>query len=318
MKMSPTRSILASVAVTVVLLILAARMSAQTPSAAPAEPDFQALVTKTNLYVKALNAVSGVQRSYDRYASWVDLKKGVTGKEPYISYGLYDISKSIVDDIRDAAEKGPKMSPPLPDLDAVVVRLSEAVVALAPLVNKASAYYEHEDFKDDGAKLGRELHQQMMPLFEHTFAAETELRRGLDNIKADLDRKQLAEIERVNGKKYEWHLRNYMIAAKGVVSLLPEDPDAPLIKADAYKARYDELESAYNAFQAFTSEHPDEVKKVTMASFVESAVKDFFTASKFLRRTLEAPKPGRREYIERLGNLAKAYNELIQRSNSFR
>ncbi len=46
------------------------------------------------------------------------------------------------------------------------------------------------------------------------------------------------------------------------------------------------------------------------ASFVETAVKDFFAASKFLRRTLDAPKLDRKEYVDRLGELAKKYNEL--------
>jgi hypothetical protein len=290
----------------------------QGPNDDSAQADFAALVAKTNLYVKALNAVSSVRRTYDRYTSWIDLKRGVTGKERYISYGLYDISKSTVDEICEAAERGSKMNPPLAELDPVIVRLSEAVVALAPLVNRASDYYEQEDYKDDGAKAGQELHAQMMPLFEGTFAAETELRRGLDKIKADLDQKQLAEVERVSGRKYEWHLRSYMIAAKGVVGLLPENPEAPAIKPDAYKTRYAELETTYNAFQAFTTEHPDEVKKVLLSGMVESAVKDFLTASKFLRRTLEAPKPDRREYVERLEQLAKTYNDLIQRTNSLR
>ena len=83
-----------------------------------------------------------------------------------------------------------------------------------------------------------------------------------------------------------------------------------------YQPRYAELESAYNAFEKFVSENPDEVKKVMLASFVESAVKDFFTASKFLRRVLEAGKLDRREYFTRVGEVAKSYNDLIQRTNS--
>jgi hypothetical protein len=39
-------------------------------------------------------------------------------------------------------------------------------------------------------------------------------------------------------------------------------------------------------------------KKPIMASFVETAIKDYFAASKFLRRTLEAPKPDKGEYVD--------------------
>lgn len=288
--------------------------------AAPAssDPGFEEVVTKTNLYVEALNGVSSVQRTYDRYASWVDVKKGFTGKERYISYGLYEISTATIDQVRRAADKGPLMKPPLPELDAIIVRLAEVVTALAPLVKKASDYYDQEDYKDDGAKLGQELHRQMMPLFERSFAAAAELRRGLETIKVELDQRQLAEIEKTNGRNYHWHLRSYMIAAKRVIGLLPQSPEAPPLSAETYKALFADLEVAYNALEAFSREHPDEVKKVMMASFVESAVKDFFAASKFLRRTLEATKLDRREYVERLGAVAKTYNDLIQRTNSIR
>ena len=302
----------------ITLGLLATTTGGAPKTQAASDEDLDALVAKTNLYVNALNAVSNIRRTYDRYASWVDLKKGITGKERYITYGLYDINTSSVKDVTNAAEKGPKLPPPLAELDATIVRLSDAVSALAPLVNKASDYYEQEDYKDDNAALGQELHGKMMPLFEKVFAAERELRKELEIIKTHLDQQQLAQLEKTSGRKYHWYLRSYMIAAKRVVTLLPDNPEARPISADEYKDRYGELESAYNAFQAFTSEHPEEVKKIMMASFVESAAKDFFAASKFLRRTLEAPKLDRREYIERVGELAENYNTLIQRTNNLR
>src|SRR6476620_3411284 len=116
------------------------------PSGMP-EAEFQSLVEKTNLYVKALNAVSSAQRSFDRYSSWLDVKKGPTGKERYISYGLYEISKSSVDEVKQAAQKGPQLKPVLSNLDGAIVRLAESFSALEPLVKKAHDYYEQEDFK---------------------------------------------------------------------------------------------------------------------------------------------------------------------------
>ncbi len=304
------------------LLLTVSALRAQEPEGiSPAqmpEPEFRALVDKTNLYVKALNAVETVRRSHDRYTSWVDVKKGVTGKERYITYGLYELSTSSVNDIKQAAQKGPKMRPRLPVLDDLVVQLADAVTPLDPLVKKASTYYNQEDFRDDNAKLGQELHLQMMPLFRKIFEAEDEFRDGIDAIKVQLDQRQLAELERTAGRKYEWHLRSLMIAAKGVVNLLPDGPGAPPISAKEYKTRYSDLEAAYEAFQAYSSEYPDEVKKVLMASFVNSAVDEFYTASKFLRRTLEAPKLDRREYVERVTEVARKYNQLIQRTNTLR
>ncbi|MGI9087509.1 MAG: DUF3829 domain-containing protein [Chthoniobacterales bacterium] len=297
----------------------AAATAGNVPPIAPAdlsEGEFQSLVEKTNMYVKALNAVESAQRSYDRYASWLEVKKGPTGKERYISYGLYEISSGSVDAVKKAAQKGPRLSPALPELDAVVVRLANNMMALEPLVKKAHDYYEQEDFKDDDTRLGKELHAAMMPLFEKTFAAERELRRGLDGVKLQVDRRQLAMIEKTSGRKYEWHLRSYLLAAKSLINLLPENAEAPTLKSEDYQPRFTDLEEAYNALENYVAENPEEVKTVMLASLVETTVKDFFTASKFLRRTLEAKRLDRREYFTRVGEVAKTYNDLIGRSNS--
>jgi hypothetical protein len=278
--------------------------------------DFESLAEKTNLYVRALNAVTTVRNSYNRYASWVDLKKGPTGKERYITYGLYEINSSSLGDMVAAATKGPALTPPLRELDDAAVKLAGAAKTLAPLVKAADDYYDQEDFKDDAAKRGQELHQEMMPLFEQIFAAEAALRSGLDTVKDEVDRRQLAEIEKQSGKNYEWHLRNFMISAKSLVDLMPTSAEAPKIETSAYKARYAELESAYNGFMQLNGDPA--TKKPIMASFVETAIKDYFAASKFLRRTLESPKPDKGEYVTNVNELVEKYNTLIERSNTMR
>ncbi len=281
------------------------------------EPEFNELSLKTNLYIKAINGLSRVKSSYERYRSWVDLKKGPTGKESSITYGLYTLNSSDTATIAEAAKRGPGMPPPIPQADAAVQKLAAAVTELEPLVKKASDYYRQEDFKDDGAKRGQELHTQMLPLFQAAFAAEAELRQAMEPVKARVDRRQLNQIEKTSGKNYEWHLRNFLLAAKSVVNLLPESANAPMLDAAVYKLRYAEIESAYEGFDTFSTQHPEEVKKVLLASLAESAVKDFYAASKFLRRALEG-KPDKREYAKRVGETIEKYNNLIQRTNTMR
>jgi hypothetical protein len=303
------------------LPVQASKVEQPVPSLSPAElpeSEFDALVDKINLYVRALNGVSSVRRSHERYTSWIDEKKGFTGNERYISYGVYEIGKSSVEEIQRAATKGPQMKPSLRELDSVIVRLAEIVTSLVPLVKKAHEYYEQEAYRSDGAKLGQELHVQMMPLFDRTFAAERHMRRQLEALKVQLDQRQLRAMEAASGRNYYWHVRRLMIAAKGVVGLLPENPNSPTIDADDYQARFSELEAAYDAFQTFASDRPKEVKKVRLASSVDSSVKEFVAAAKFLHRSLEAQKLDRDEYIDRVVELAKTYNDLVQRTNKLR
>jgi hypothetical protein len=40
-------------------------------------------------------------------------------------------------------------------------------------------------------------------------------------------------------------------------------------------------------------------------SFVDSAMKDYFAASTFLHRALEAPKLNKREYVKRVNEMAE-------------
>ncbi len=275
------------------------------------EDRFKFVVEKTNLYVKALKATHATQRSYDRYASWVDLKLGPTGKERSIDNGVSDISSSLPD-IIEAGQKGPGLWPPLP-ADATAQKLAEAATALAPLLKMASEYYGQHQYKNDGAKRGQELHSLMMPLFAQVFASEAMLRFGLCAVKQDVDRRNLAQLEKEKGKNFEWHLRSFLMAAETVGDLLPNHVDAPMIEGMRYKPRFTNLEIAYAAFRQFSTEHPEEVK---LASFLGSSVEDFFGASKFLQRIVESPKPDRQMYLAKVSELAAKYEELVKRANA--
>ena len=72
--------------------------------AAPAQDaDLQAAIAKSNAYTALMNRTLRAIQSWERYDSWVDLKKGPTGKERYIGYGLYSLY-DVVGEIRKAEE----------------------------------------------------------------------------------------------------------------------------------------------------------------------------------------------------------------------
>jgi len=68
------------------------------------DEEFQSLGEKTNLYVQAFNAPRNVQRSYDRYASWIEMKKDPTGTVRYISKDrISRISKILLSPVNPVA-----------------------------------------------------------------------------------------------------------------------------------------------------------------------------------------------------------------------
>jgi hypothetical protein len=294
--------------VAAVLLVASAAGRAQTIADLP-EDKFKALVEKAALYTKALSATRTVQKSYDHYAAWVDIKIGPTGKERSID-GVPDIG--ALPEITDAAAKGPGMWPPLGGVDGMAQKLAQATTALAPLIKSASDYYAQRQYKNDGAKRGQELHAQMLPLFEQFFAAELAMRREFSAVFEDIERRYLAQIEKEHGKNYEWHLRSFLLAAKTLADLLPNHADAAMIEGARYKARFANLQAAYTLFTQYCVEHPAEVQKAVLSTSLE----DFFAATRTLRGVLDAPKPDRLVYLAKVNDLAAKYEALVQRTTT--
>lgn len=298
------------------LVVAAVLLAAPTAGRAQAIADlpddkFKSLVEKTALYTKALTAARTVQKSYDRYAAWVDIKTGPTGKEKGIDSGVPDIGAAL-QEIADAGATGPGMWPPLPAVDAMAEKMAKATVSLAPLVKSASDYYAQHKYKSDSAKRGQELHAQMVPLFEQFFGCELAMRRDLGAVLEDVEHRTLARIEKEQGKTYEWHLRNLLFAARTLADLLPNHVDAAMIESARYKQRFANLQAAYAAFTQFCVEHPAEVQKMVLSPSLE----DFFSATRMLRGILDAPKPDRQVYLTKVNDLAAKYDALLQKTTT--
>jgi hypothetical protein len=290
-------------------LLLAGPAVGRTQTIADLPDDkFKSLVEKTALYTKALTAARAVQKSYDRYAAWVDLKIGPTGKEHSID-GVPDIATAL-QDIGDAGANGPGMWPPLAGADAMAQKLAQATAALAPLVKSASGYYAEKQYKKDAAKRGQELHGQMVPLFAQFFTCEMSMRRELGAVLEDVERRNLARIEKEQGKNYEWHLRSFLFAARTVADLLPNHVDAAMIEGPRFKQRFANLQAAYTAFTQYCIEHPAEVQKLVLSTSLD----DFFSATRMLRGILDAPKPDRQVYLTKVNDLALKYDALVQKT----
>lgn len=295
----------------VAALLLAASAAGRAQSISELPDDkFKLVVDKTAIYNKALTAARAIQKSYDRYATWADPKTGPTGKEKTID-GLPDIS-APAQDIAEAGATGPGMWPPLPGVDASAVKLAKTVASLAPLAKNASEYYGQKKYKTDAAKHGQELHAQMRPMFDEFFNNELALRRELGVVQEDIERRNLAQIEKEHGKNSEWHLHSFLFAAKMVADLLPNHVDAPMIETARYRTRFANLQAAYTAFTQYGVEHPAEVQKVVLATSLE----DFFAATRILRGILDAPKADRQVYLAKVNDLAAKYEALVQRTTT--
>ncbi|NKW10490.1 YiiG family protein [Ochrobactrum tritici] len=206
-----------------------------------------------NAYVALLNRTIRASESLDRYDGWVDMKKGPTGKERnvYGLYSLYDVRSEI-----EAAEAATTAEPKLPALDEAMVSYIAIYQKLAPVIDKASKYYDRKDYKSDKFAGAKEFHKQIAE-YAPDFTKE---RKRVDELlgeeKSKIDLAELDAIEKAEGKKANWHVRNVMIRANTVVELLP-DNDKPVVDMDAFGRAMDSYAAAVREMDDYATEHPN-------------------------------------------------------------
>ncbi|MFK4767843.1 YiiG family protein [Rhizobium sp. ZW T2_16] len=227
---------------------------AQSSTAPEAEVDVSdAAIVKMNAYVEFLNRSIRASESLERYGSWVDMKKGPTGKERVI-YGLYSLY-----DVRDeiaAVEQAAKADPKMPELDAAMLAYVETYQKLAPVIEKANKYYERLDYKSDKMEGAKAYHKDIAALAptygERRDTADLTLRAE----KVKLDLASLKALEQAEGRKSRWHVRNVMIRAEAMMDLMP-DNEKPVVDMAVFKGELDAYASAVREFDDYAIDHPD-------------------------------------------------------------
>jgi hypothetical protein len=252
------------------------------PPSSYADPAILAAeIEKMRAYAALLDRTGRAVQSLERYDSWVDMKKGPTGRERYIDYGLYetyDVRAEIEAAI--AAANGPV---PHGEIDQTAMRYVAAYSALAQVLSSASRYYDRKDYKRDQLAQGKAFHEKIV-LGAETFLAE---RRSLEEqllaARQGIDGRELSAIEQSEGQTPRWHIRKVVIAADHVLALLPTDVAAP-VKLDPFRETLEEYARAVAVFEALMREDPDAV------SFVSSAPGDLLARLREVEEQLAAAK----------------------------
>lgn len=188
--------------------------------------DVDAALAKANLYIEVAKATERAVDSWDRYASWVNLKTGPTGKERYISYGMYPIYD--VSGLLNEARAASSRKPATPALDAIMKRYMDAYEAAVPVMNRANEYYERNGYRTDGAAEGKKLHTQMLPLVKALLAEREMMLRDLRSFAREVEQQELAAFEAREGRNREWHVAHVMFAATRVVDVFPRVKPTPI------------------------------------------------------------------------------------------
>lgn len=209
------------------LLVLVAASAGALAHAGSAEADdVEAALQKANVYIDVAKNTERAVDSWNRYAEWVDMKKGPTGKERYISYGMYELYDldGVLKEARAALGREPRSA----KLDAAMTRYIDAYEALAPPMNKASAYYDREGYKADNAAEGKALHKEMVPLATAFLAERDAMMPELRAFARDVEEQEIAAKEAREGRSAAWHVGHVMHKANRVIDLFPRQRPQPI------------------------------------------------------------------------------------------
>lgn len=296
------------------LFAAAALLLPLAPSTAHAQGS--TLTQKLNAYVGCINRLS--ERSYssrERYFSWA-AKTGPTGKERIIygTYTIYDTS-----DCKKGVEKANALEPREPELEAAASTYVEAVTTLEPLLKEADDYYTQQNYKDDKMAKGRALHSRLVAAWSAFEGADNRLRAGVDAIREKESIKDIAEIERTEGKKGRWHVETLMLRAKVLIRTFRNEV--------ANLPKVIETLNEYEAIVKSAEEYAAANKDGKIGSSFISSAKTYLTTAKLLMRRVRDKVPysqGDKMMIDAGSGwmiegspqrLMRDYNDLIERYN---
>ncbi len=275
-------------------------------------------------YIDCINGPSSsILDAADRYASWVDIDAGVTGKERNI-YGIYDheLNATCVEGIATSTEAEPRDA----ELEKAGTDWLVQYKAVTPLIHTAYEYYDHDDYKDDGFSKGKEMHEPLAEAIGAFQDADQVLRKAVAEKNDALQVRRLAQLEKDEGRKLRFQQANVMAQAK----LLMAAGDAPSLEA----MDLEKFDKALNAYDAALEEADKYVKAneaeadtvMMFDSFVDTA-QSYLKASKELMRRKRDNTPFTKSELDRLGGsggwmiegspdkVSRAYNDLVNRSN---
>jgi hypothetical protein len=213
-------------------------LSLMLPPPAPAQDADKATGQKLEAAIACINRLS--ERAYDsraRYTDWAGDKAKMKNK-PRNVLGLYTIYET--DDCAKGVAESKAATPAHADLESTSEAYVKAVQALEPLLKEADDYYEQENYKDDKFAKGKEMHGKLLAAWEDFKKADQSLRAVVAKISDERQSKELARIEKEEGRTARFHIMNTFLKAKAVVAA---ETDIEMQKMDLAKVK--DLLAAY-------------------------------------------------------------------------
>lgn len=271
--------------------------------------DEEKLARKLDLYVVCIDrSLTRIRSSWERYTDDIDpdtgLPRAKSGK-PF----LYAIGTEL-EPCREAAEKGARMDPPLPDIERATAAYLESGRRFADLSRTLHAYYERGDYADDAWAEGKRIAPEFEAAHTRWSSAALELRRLVSAKQDEVDQRMLVLIEQREGRSLRWHANDMVIEAKKFVACV-EPPEATAEDCeDAFRA----LKAAHDGFRAYHDAHESAAGKVFWMIAYQGTVDEYLAEAEELMPKLRKRKP--RDRMAALQPLLRVHDDLVSDYNN--
>ncbi len=286
--------------------------------------DDDKLGMKLEGYIACINGPSPrVLDAADRYAGWVDIDAGVTGKESSVQ-GIHDheLDSTCVEGIATSNDAEPDD----PELEKTATAWLEAYKAVQPLIHDAHSYYDQKDYKDDDFAKGKEMHAPLAKAIGAFQDADQALRKQVSEKNDALQLRRLEQLEKEEGRKLRFQNANIMAKAK-VLMAAGDVPTLEALDLDALDKALTEFEKAHDEADTYVKANEAEADSVTLfGSFIDKGG-DLLKAAKALKRRKRDNEPYSDSELRQLGGgsgwmvegssakLNHTYNDLVSSSN---
>lgn len=279
-----------------------------------------ALADKLDAYIGCVNdarqRVVDAERDYLRH---VDAVKGPTGKETTV-----DVPELGMDACLSRLADAKKKAPPLPELEPATAAFESALSTLVKLTKQAHAYYDLEEYKDDGFAKGIAMHRPLMAAFAAVDKAEPPFAAAVWGVNDALCERRLARFSRDPARVLPYDIAKSLEAAKKLARL-GDVRSLQQVNLAALTAAVTAYEQSLALIASYADAHPDESSKVLPLPIFQYAAGEFLSAAKALVRRKRENKDfkGDDEWRPELvagnpANVRARYDELVYRTNGLR
>ncbi|MCL2779395.1 MAG: YiiG family protein [Polyangiaceae bacterium] len=308
-------------------------------AAAQADDADTQLEKKIEPYIECLNSISSNVIQMRKYYLTFIPPNGPTGKET--SPGMNTLSKGDASKCAAGVAKAKTKPPSNPQLEQAGEAFAQAATRIDKISNELHDYFDKKNFLDDKWAKGKALHPQLMEAFKAFGKADDTLHNVLDGITKPLHQRELARVEKEDGKKFVYHRLHVLNTARDFI----DAADDPEIDFSHFTAARTDFQKALADLTAYGDAHKADLKEQKTApswpmadtnydSFIRAANNFDKAQTTFWRCLRDAPAEakvaGGKVAVEKLkcekdffdGTVdrvvLKKYNELISAANSNR